>query len=203
MRILISQAKTVCFGTGNLHKVAEASAILEPYGWKVVHENVNRIEIQSDSIKDIAIYSLACLSDKKNFFIEDTGLFIPALNGFPGPYAAYVMKTLTPAGILTLYRGLQTNDRTAYFESVIAFRDNSGKIHTFSGMITGQISFEVRGVHWGFDPIFVPDDEVYNPGKLTFAEMSVELKNRISHRSRALHTFAEFLNNCNNTNHTE
>lgn len=194
----MAQIKTVYFGTGNLHKVAEASVILGAYGWKVIHENINRIEIQSNSIKDIAKYSLECLPEKKNFFVEDTGLFIHAFNGFPGPYAAYVMKTLTPLGILNLFQGLNTTDRTAYFESVIAFRNTNDEIHTFSGTIIGEISFEIRGSHWGFDPIFIPNDPVNNPEKLTFAEMPVEQKNLISHRSRALRLFAEFLKNYSN-----
>ena len=180
----------ILFGTSNLHKVAEAKAILEPYGFIIKQYKVDLLEIQDSNLDKIAKISIENLSDIKGpLFVEDTGLFIEALNGFPGPFASYVFKTIGNYGILQLMNNLE--NKKAYFESYIAYKDESGSIHSFHGKCNGEISNKIKGSEWGYDPIFIPNDQ--NPDKLTFAEMTEEQKNHISHRSLALESFKNFL----------
>jgi len=132
----------------------------------------------------VAEKSAEMLAESLNppFFIEDSGLFIKALNGFPGVYSSYVFKTIGNEGILKLMRGVE--DREAKFVCVIAYND--GKVRIFKGEVVGKISNEMRGEHgFGYDPIFE-----YN-GR-TFAEMGEE-KDLVSHRRRAADEFFSWL----------
>lgn len=120
-------------------------------------------------------------------FVEDSGLFIKALNRFPGPYSSYVYQTLGLSGILKLLSSVQ--DREAEFKSVIAFCDQKHTLKCFLGSVQGTISYEARGVSgFGFDPLFEPNCG----GGKTFAEMSVEEKCLISHRGIVLRKFAKW-----------
>lgn len=117
---------------------------------------------------------------ERPLIVDDTGFMVDALSGFPGPYAAYVYRTLGNGGILRLLEG--TADRRAHFVTVIAYADADG-IRLFEGCLEGSITTAPRGDEgFGYDPIF----EI---GDLTLAQMSLEEKNRISHRSRALAAF--------------
>ncbi len=177
----------VIFVTSNLGKVGEARRYLEPLGIRVIQRHILYPEIQADELEDVAEYGAKWLAERLNipFFLDDSGLFIEALKGFPGVYSAYAYKTLGIQGILKLLEG-ETN-RGAYFKSVIAYWD--GELHIFRGVVNGVITKEPRGTGgFGFDPIFLPDGF-----SKTFAEMSVEEKNRISHRGRALASFYEWL----------
>ena len=112
--------------------------------------------------------------------MEDSGLFIDALNGFPGPYSSYVFRTLGNRGIVKLLDGME--NRKAYFLSVVAYADGC-EIRSFTGKVKGNISREIRGGEgFGFDPVF----EV--SGK-TFGEVSIKEKNEISHRKHAFESF--------------
>ena len=190
------EIKEITFGTSNVHKVKEATAVLKSYDFKVKQEYVDLFEIQDNNLETIAKTSLLQLPDKLNYFVEDTGLFISSLNGFPGPYAAYVSKTIFNEGILILMNNI--SDRKAFFKSVIAFRDNLNKIHLFKGEIEGSISFKIRPGNlkpeeiFGYDPIFIPNNEM-NPNQLTFSEMELTKKNIISHRAKALNELGKYL----------
>ena len=96
--------KVVFFATGNINKFNEARSILSSYGFAVAMLRVKGDEIQSDSLKEIAQTSAINAFKRSHLpiFVEDAGLFIDALNGFPGPYAAYVYKTIHNSGILKL-----------------------------------------------------------------------------------------------------
>jgi XTP/dITP diphosphohydrolase len=179
----------VYFATGNKHKFEEARFALGKYAIRVVQIKQKGLEIQSNSLETIA--KSCVLNATKRFsnpiFVEDAGLFIKALSGFPGPYSSYVYQTLGISGILKLTSCI--DDRSAEFRSVIAFCDTSGNLRCFDGVIGGRISSEARGIGgFGFDPIFEPDNE---NGK-TFAEMSVEEKSLFSHRGIALRKFAKW-----------
>ena len=180
------------FGTSNSHKLAEAKGILEPYNFSIQHYPVDLIEPQASDLQYIARYSLEKLPNTSDsLFVEDTGLFVESLKGFPGPYAAYIYKTIGYQGILTLLSN--STKRKAYFESVIAYRDTDGSISIFSGRINGWISIQGAGNKgFGFDPIFIPESDV-NPERLTFANLETDVKNQISHRSLALIKLREFL----------
>lgn len=182
----------ILFGTSNSHKLAEAKGILEPHGFHIQHYPVDLIEPQSNDLQYIAVYSLEKLPNTTDsIFVEDTGLFIESLKGFPGPYAAFIYKTIGYQGILNLLGNITR--RKAYFESVIAYRDTNGVISTFSGRINGWISIQSAGSKgFGFDPIFVPESDL-NPERLTFADLETNVKNQVSHRSLALIKLREFL----------
>ncbi|RLI86820.1 MAG: non-canonical purine NTP pyrophosphatase, RdgB/HAM1 family [Archaeoglobales archaeon] len=177
----------VYFVTSNEGKFVEVREIGKMYGVDVEWLRRRYLEPQGSDLREIASLSAKILSNEieKPFFIEDSGLFINALKGFPGPYSSFVFKTIGNEGILKLMEGVE--DRKAYFLAVIAFWDGE-KVLTFEGKVEGLISREIRGkMGFGFDPIFE-----YN-GK-TFAEMGDE-KNEVSHRRRALEKFFEYLRN--------
>jgi XTP/dITP diphosphohydrolase len=122
--------------------------------------------------------------------VEDAGLFIGALNGFPGPYAAYAYKTIGNRGLLRLMENVE--NRKAEFQSVVAYFDAEPKSPIcFKGEVAGEIVKEERRGDcksgFGFDPIFKPAS-----CNKTFAEMSLTEKNKYSHRAKAFRNFAEW-----------
>src|SRR5208283_6215742 len=102
------KGKVVFFATGNINKFNEARSILGSYGFAVAMLRVKGDEIQSDSLKEIAQTSVknAFKLSRLPIFVEDAGLFIDALSGFPGPYAAYVYKSIGNGGILKLMKNV-------------------------------------------------------------------------------------------------
>ncbi len=123
--------------------------------------------------------------DGEGIFIEDSGLFVEALKGFPGVYSAYVFKTIGYSGILKLLAGVE--NRRAYFESVVGLK-LKGEVRIFRGRVDGVIAEKARGKGgFGYDPIFIPEGS-----EKTFAE-APEIKNRVSHRKRALEEMRKFL----------
>ena len=184
--------KMVFFATGNINKFNEARSILSPYGFAVALLRVKGCEMQSDSLKEIAQTSAvnAFKQSKLPIFVEDAGLFIDALGGFPGPYAAYVYKTIHNSGILRLMQDVK--DRRAKFRSVIAYCDETlRQPQCFMGESNGEITLTERKQHekagFGFDPVFQPTGS-----SMSFAEMTIEEKNGFSHRSKAIRKFAEW-----------
>jgi len=184
--------KIVFFATGNINKFNEARSILSPYGFAVAMLRVKGDEIQSDSLKEIAQKSVINAFNRTHLpiFVEDAGLFIDALNGFPGPYAAYVFKVLHNSGILRLMENMA--DRHAKFQSFIAFCDQRlCEPQCFSGESNGEITTTERKLEgksaFGFDPIFHPVGSTKS-----FAEMTIEEKNGCSHRAMAIRKFAEW-----------
>ena len=175
----------VLFITSNKGKFMEAKSIGEKYGIDVEWRKEEYLEPQGSDLEEIAKKSAELLAEKikEPFFIEDSGLFITALKGFPGPYSSYVFKTIGNEGILKLMNGIE--NREAYFLAVVAFFDGENVL-TFKGKVDGRIATEIRGDKgFGFDPIFE-----YN-GR-TFAEMGEE-KNEVSHRRRALEALFSYL----------
>ena len=143
------------------------------------------VEIQSDSLEEIAREKAktAFAKVKRQIIVEDDGLFIDSLSGFPGQYSSFVFKTIGNDGILKLLAG--STKRSAYFLSLIAFYD--GRILSISeGRVNGRITDRITEGGWGYDPIFVPDGT-----DLTFAELD-KSKNEYSHRKRALEKFAQW-----------
>lgn len=177
----------IVFITSNKGKVDEAQEYFAPMGVKIIQRKIEYPEIQAKELEEVVEFAIKWIKDKldKPFFIDDSGLFIEALNGFPGVYSAYVFKTLGNEGILKLMDGVK--NRKAYFKSVIGYYD--GEIHIFEGIVDGRIGYEKRGnLGFGFDPIFIP--EGFNK---TFAEMTTEEKNKISHRGKAFASFSKWL----------
>ncbi len=175
----------VVFVTSNEGKFREARSIGERYGVEVEWRKMEYLEPQGSDLVEIAKRSAEILAErlKEPFFIEDSGLFIPALKGFPGPYSSFVFKTIGNEGILKLMEDVE--DRRAYFLAVVAFFDGE-RVMTFEGRVDGSIAREMRGSEgFGFDPIFEYEGR-------TFAEMGEE-KNEVSHRRRALERLFEYL----------
>jgi XTP/dITP diphosphohydrolase len=171
------------FASTNKNKYREAKEILAKFDITLRFFKFSALEIQSDSIVNIARQKVLDAHKKCKFavIVEDDGLFIDSLGGFPGPYSSYVFKTIGNAGVINLVK----TQRKADFVSVIAFCDNHRRPVFFEGKTKGRISARPRGKGWGYDPIFVPDGT-----SKTYAQMSE--KNTISHRYRALKKFASW-----------
>ncbi|MHA1596329.1 MAG: XTP/dITP diphosphatase [Candidatus Asgardarchaeia archaeon] len=180
--------RVIKFVTSNEHKFKEVSSIMKEVGIEVEWVKMEYLEPQSSDIEEISRFSASYIRDKyslRNFFIEDTGLFIEGLRGFPGPYSSYVFKTVGNEGILKLMEGVR--DRRAYFKTALSYVDDFGKVWTFVSEVRGFISEESRGSGWGYDPIFIP--EGYDR---TYAEMGME-KNKVSHRRFVVLSFLDWL----------
>jgi XTP/dITP diphosphohydrolase len=125
-------------------------------------------------------------------FADDTGLEVLALNGAPGVYSARYAGEQRNANdnMNKLLKALENKpNRTSQFKTVIALQLNN-KLEVFTGICKGEIIKTKRGENgFGYDPIFKPID--YDQ---TFAEMDLELKNRISHRGKAVNKLITFLN---------
>ena len=171
------------FVTGNEGKLREAREYLEETVERVDYEYV---EIQSDSLTAIAATGASeafdALGGTEPVIVEDSGLFVDAFGGFPGPYSAYVEGTL---GIERVWGLLESEaNRSAAFRSVIVYADADG-VETFEGSLEGTIVAPRGAGGFGYDPIFEHDGR-------TLAEMSTAEKNDISHRGRALSAFASW-----------
>lgn len=186
------KGRFVFFATDNFNKFDEARGVLSEHKIGIGMLRVKGLEIQSHSLEEIAEASVLDAYKRSNLplIVEDAGLFVEALNGFPGPYAAYVYETIGNKGLLKLMRRLE--NRKAAFRSVIAF--HSAELESpvcFKGKATGEIAtVERRGNHqtgFGFDPIFIPAQS-----NKTFAEMTVQEKNKYSHRAEALGEFVQW-----------
>ncbi len=178
----MQQSFDLFFVSSNYHKYQEAKKILQSFGIVLGFFKYDLEEIQSSSLKEIALKKAvqAFQKCKKPIMIEDDGLFIDSLFGFPGPYSSYVFKTIGNEGILRL---LKLN-RKAKFVSIISFCDEKNH-KSFEAKIDGHISKTENGKGWGYDPIFIPKNM-----KKTFAELNN--KNELSHRYKALKKFSNW-----------
>jgi XTP/dITP diphosphohydrolase len=175
--------------TGNKHKAMEIREMLDELYPGVflieIGSDVKKLEMQSESLEEIAYISLKSaiehlyISKWDSIWVEDSGLFIEALGGFPGPYSSYVLKKIGLEGILRLLSGV--SNRRACYKAVIAYTLN-GSIGVESGELCGSIAYNPDGLEgFGYDPIFIP--EGYSE---TLARLGYRVKNRISHRARAV-----------------
>ena len=184
------------FATNNKHKLQEVRDIV---GNRVEVLSLNNINCHDDIpetadtlqgnalIKARHIYD----TDGLNSFADDTGLEVEALDGAPGVYSArYAGEECdSEANMLKLLQNLTgKNNRNAQFRTVIALIIN-GEEKLFNGIVKGTISDEKRGDSgFGYDPIFIPEGYTES-----FAQMSGEMKNSISHRFRATKQLSDYL----------
>src|SRR5690606_3620860 len=186
------------FATSNPHKLQEVRSILDS---SFIIDGLDSLEFEGeipetqDTIEGNAIQKVNFISQYTTVavFAEDTGLIVPQLGGAPGVYSArYAGEQKSDQdNMAKLLAALdnQSYDRKAYFRTVIAYRDPEGGISTFTGEAHGRISTTSKGDKgFGYDPVFIPDG--YD---LTFAELGEDIKNRISHRGKALARFIDFL----------
>lgn len=124
---------------------------------------------------------------------EDSGLEVDALNGAPGVFSARFAGPLADAGannrhLLERLRGISSEDRTARFVCCMIYREGDSE-HEFRGEVRGRIAPQLSGTSgFGYDPLFIPEGYTQ-----TFAEMTAELKNSMSHRYQAIRQLTAFL----------
>ncbi len=171
--------------TGNLHKAEEIAEFLRGFA-EIEHIDLDCPEYRHEDVGEIARDKAAFAYErvKEPLITDDTAFVVDALNGFPGPYAAYVYKTIGNLGILALMHGKTV--RTAHFETAIAYAYQGG-IRVFRGILPGKIVQQPRGCEgFGYDPIFEWEGR-------TLAELSVAEKSLVSHRAHALTTLRNWL----------
>jgi XTP/dITP diphosphohydrolase len=169
----------VQFVTSNSAKLSEVEAYLGAAGIPVRGVLRRLPEPQADELGPVVQAKLEATWDLTGtVLVEDSGLFVDVLQGFPGPYSAFAYRTLGLEGLLRL---LQDRPRQARFRTVAGLRWDGGS-RLLTGEVSGTIALRPRGTNgFAFDPLFEPEG-----GARTFAEMSLEEKNAHSHRSRAL-----------------
>jgi len=173
----------IYFVTSNKGKYAEAQEIFGD----LIQRDIGYAEIQADTLEEVAAYGMKEVMARLQgpVMLEDAGLFVEALQGFPGVYSAYVQKTIGNAGVLRLMQGIER--RNAFFKSVVAYAEPDMQPVMFSGEVHGQIGFEARGKKgFGYDPIFYL-------GNMSLAEMDLEEKNQISHRAGSMRALKKWL----------
>ncbi|MEO6175706.1 MAG: non-canonical purine NTP diphosphatase [Flavobacterium circumlabens] len=185
------------FASNNKNKIKEIQSIL-PESIKIwsleeigCHEEIPET---AATIEGNAILKADYVTQKYGYdcFADDTGLEVTALNGEPGVYSARYAGEQRDANdnMNKLLEALSDqSDRSAQFKTVIALNIN-GAQHLFTGIAKGNITFNKTGSQgFGYDPIFQPENYTE-----TFAELPLEIKNKISHRGKATHQLIDFLN---------
>lgn len=158
-------------------------------GFNIEVEETGKTFEENAVLKAEAIYKLI----KKPVFAEDSGLEIDALDGMPGIYShRFAGENATDSDrinkVLNLLKSVPEENRTARFKCVGCYIDEKGKKHIFEGIAEGKIGYEPKGNNgFGYDPIFICE-----LGK-TFAEISSEEKNSISHRGKVVNSFIKYL----------
>ena len=187
------------FATHNNNKVKEVTKILPSYLSMKSLTDINffdEIEETGTTFEENAQLKAKTIFDKtgKNIFADDSGLVIEALDGAPGVYSArYAGTGKDEDNIAKALKELEgKTNRKAYFISIFCLILD-GKEYFFEGRVNGTIATEIMGDNgFGYDPIFIPDGF-----SKSFAQMSPEEKNAISHRGKAVEKLNDFLTNLN------
>ena len=183
------------FATNNAHKLEEVAAILgDAYQLLSLREIGCDVDIPetAETFAGNAMLKAQFIKEHYGYdcFADDSGLEVDALNGEPGVYSARYSGGGSDANMDKLLHNLTgKSDRGAQFRTVIALLIGDDT-QLFEGIVRGTIIEERRGAEgFGYDPIFVPDG--YD---LTFAQLGGEIKNRISHRAKAVEQLEQYLN---------
>lgn len=188
--------RKIVFATNNAHKLEEIREIMGD-SWQVLslsdidcHDDIPET---ADTLEGNAIQKAMFVKEHYGYdcFADDTGLLVNALDGAPGVYSARYAGPGhdSAANMALLHRNMRGKDnRKARFSTVIALIEGSS-LKTFEGSVSGEIIEEAAGTEgFGYDPVFRPDG--YD---VTFAQMSAEEKNAISHRGRAVARLIDYL----------
>ena len=188
--------RKIVFATNNAHKMEEVAAMLGGdyrlvtlREWGITEE----IPENEPTIEGNALQKARYVHERTgaDCFADDTGLEVDALGGAPGVHSARYATDGHDfeANMRLLLRNMEgKSDRRARFRTVIALILD-GEEYVFEGVVEGRITEQPAGDHgFGYDPVFVPEGETE-----TFAEMTPERKNAISHRGRAVRRFADFM----------
>ncbi|VYU13636.1 RdgB/HAM1 family non-canonical purine NTP pyrophosphatase [Peptoniphilus gorbachii] len=183
--------RKIVLSTDNKNKLREIREILEDLDVKIYGKSdIDGMDFEviedGDTLYDNALKKASAMAERVDYAVlaDDTGLFVTTLNGEPGVHSArYASEHDDKKNREKLLNNLKDkDDRSAYFKTEIILIDEEKNIIPIEGVCPGKISLEEKGENgFGYDSIFIPDG--YNK---TFAEMSHEEKNEISHRSRAL-----------------
>lgn len=189
--------RKICFATTNRHKLDEVATMLEG---KIELVGLDDVGCHTELAEDFM--TLEANSNQKAEFVfqnyhvpcfaDDSGLEVEALNGAPGVLSArYAGPQRSNADNIELLLKNLTglSNLKAQFRTVVTFIDGSGKSTQFEGVLKGEILFSPRGnAGFGYDPIFLPWG--YNK---TLAEMTIDEKNKISHRALAIRELVNYL----------
>ncbi|NNM95770.1 MAG: RdgB/HAM1 family non-canonical purine NTP pyrophosphatase [Bacteroidia bacterium] len=184
--------------TQNRNKAEEIKPLLPPYIQLLLPEDlgfIGEIPETADTLEENAVMKARFIFEMYHVaaFADDTGLEVNALGGKPGVYSARYagMNKNADKNIAKLLLEMQgVNDRRARFRTVIALVEN-GSPRLFEGTVSGTIAPQRQGVKgFGYDPVFIPSGSAKS-----FAQMSLEEKNRISHRAMAIERFAGWMKN--------
>lgn len=178
--------KKITFVTGNLEKLTEAKEILNDF--EIENIKIDLPELQGERnavIKEKA--KIACQKIGKPCFVDDTSLCFNSLKGLPGIYVKHFLDNIGREGLFNML--LAYEDKSAQAVAAIAYCEPEKEPIVFEGITNGNI-VKPRGDRFGWDPIFEPKG--YNK---TYAEMTKEEKNKISHRKKALNRLREYLEN--------
>jgi XTP/dITP diphosphohydrolase len=170
----------ILFATSNANKVREANIVGVPHGVSFRQIGLMYPEIRAETVSEVALDGARYIGKQlsKPAIVEDSGLFIEALGGFPGPYSAFVYKRIGCEGILRLMG--DRRDRRARFISAVGY-SHGGEVCVFEGVCEGEIAFgSFGGGGFGYDPVFLPQGF-----DRTFAQ-DEQVKNDVSHRRVAI-----------------
>ena len=180
--------KKLNFVTQNKHKVREFKAILGK-DVEVEQIDIDYPELRSDDPEEIVKEAVKKLAEelKKPVIVEDSGLFINALNDFPGTSSAYIHKRIGLKGILKLMEGIQ--NRECIYKSAVGYCEPGKGPVSFLGEEKGEVAEEIIGSYgFGHDPIFIPESF-----KQTYGEME-NVEDAKKFRRRAVEKLKEYLN---------
>lgn len=184
---------TILLATRNPHKLKEIKTILgDEINYQTLSDylDINIKEVgESLSENGLLKAEFTFKITGKPSLADDSGLFIDALQGEPGTYSSRYAKN-DKARIIKVLQKLGTlKNRTAKFKAVFVYYYAANEYKIFEGECPGRIAYEPRGTNgFGYDPIFIPKGY-----KKTFAELGPKIKNRLSHRAKALNKFKKYL----------
>jgi len=176
---------SLIFTTGNEDKLREAQEILKVplKGTLLRIEEIQSLDLVRVATSKAREYYRIL---RKPLFVEDVSLSFEALNGLPGTYINDFYKAIGNNGLVKLISG---RNRKAIAKVAIVYIDKSGEVHTFIGEVEGEIAKKAKGKNgFGWDAIFIPKGE-----KITFAEMTLQEKNKHSMRKKALISFSRWI----------
>lgn len=193
--------RRLVLSSNNIHKIDEIGRILEDLPIEVLSKRdigLENLEVIEDgtTLEENSKKKAIALSEKTEYMVmaDDSGIFVEALNGAPGVYSARYSgddgnDEENNKKLLRELKDVPLEDRRGSFLTVITLVTEDKEVFTVKGECKGHIIFEPKGSNgFGYDPLFVPDR--YDK---TFGELDSEVKNKISHRAKALEEMRKLL----------
>ncbi|MEM4257371.1 MAG: non-canonical purine NTP pyrophosphatase [Candidatus Diapherotrites archaeon] len=176
--------------TTNKHKAKEINEIMSKHGYKIITKKIRLIEPDFDTLEEIAKYKAIQAYEKlkKPVITEDTGVYFCEYKNFPGVHAKRIFESIGFKGLITLIK--TAKNKKAYFKTTIVYYN--GKISkTFSGKLEGTLlekPVSIKKDRLPYEKIFVPKGQ-----KKALVDLSLEQKNKISHRAKATKKMLKWL----------